>query len=182
MDCLNRDADSDREVSGADVMRSEIPPKMHSSTLTSMDNSVQPPPPEESPIWCCQESVQSGNPKPQMNRLRTIRLARGLSLEEAAKRVGTSLQQLGRLERGERKLTEDWMRRIAPALGVRPADLISDEGVDLGEFIQSPEEIKLLRFWRMLAPIEKRWIVAVALDHGLDLLSSNGHQPGKRRA
>lgn len=60
-----------------------------------------------------------------MNRIREIRLARGLTESELARRVGTSQPQIRRLEAGQRRLTEEWMRRIAKALDVRPADLLA---------------------------------------------------------
>lgn len=60
-----------------------------------------------------------------MNRIKELREGQGLSQEQLAKRVGTSQPQIKRLETGDRRLTEDWMRRVAKALGVRPADLIS---------------------------------------------------------
>lgn len=38
--------------------------------------------------------------------------------------VGTSAQQIDRLERGERKLTREWAERLASALGVPPQSLL----------------------------------------------------------
>jgi transcriptional regulator with XRE-family HTH domain len=113
------------------------------------------------------------------NRIRELRIARNLTLEEVALNVGTSVQQLSRLERGARRLTDDWMRRIARALYVRPADLLSDGGEDNRELIERPEEVRLLRFWRLLSLDEKRMIAAVARDKGLEILN-NG--PRKQRA
>jgi len=59
------------------------------------------------------------------NRIKEWRLERGLSMQALAERVGTSRQQIHKLERGERRLTEDWMRRIAVILDCAPADLLS---------------------------------------------------------
>jgi DNA-binding XRE family transcriptional regulator len=64
------------------------------------------------------------------NRIRDLRRARGLTLEQLAEAVGTSYQQVMRLEKGERRLTVDWMVRIAPALGVAPADLMPADMLD----------------------------------------------------
>lgn len=60
-----------------------------------------------------------------MNRIREIRESKGLTEAALADLVGTSQATIHRLETGERKLTEDWMRAIAKALEVTPADLIS---------------------------------------------------------
>ena len=59
-----------------------------------------------------------------MNRLRELRLLRGLTGAELAARVGTSQAQIHKLETGQRKLTVEWMQRLAKALDVAPIDLI----------------------------------------------------------
>lgn len=63
-----------------------------------------------------------------MNRLRHIRKQRKLTLQQVADAAGTSNQMLGMLERGERKLTVEWMEKLAPALGVSVAELLADNG------------------------------------------------------
>jgi len=61
-----------------------------------------------------------------MNRIAKLRELKGLSQAELARRVRqpATQSQIQRLESGERRLTEDWMRRIAPALDVEPPDLL----------------------------------------------------------
>ena len=59
-----------------------------------------------------------------MNRIQELREAAGLTQEELAKRLGTDAQQVGRHERGDRRLTIQWMARYAMALSVAPADLM----------------------------------------------------------
>jgi phage repressor protein C with HTH and peptisase S24 domain len=58
------------------------------------------------------------------NRIKELRRARGLTLQKLAKKAGTTNQQISRLERGERRLTTDWMERLAGALGCSPVSLI----------------------------------------------------------
>lgn len=60
------------------------------------------------------------------NRIRELRKARGLTLEEVARRANTTNQQVHRLETGQRRLTADWMERLGQALGVRAADLLPE--------------------------------------------------------
>lgn len=60
------------------------------------------------------------------NKLRALRHAKGLTLEQLAEAAGTSHQQILRLERGERRLTVDWMVRLAGPLGLEPKDLLPD--------------------------------------------------------
>ena len=58
------------------------------------------------------------------NRIRELRNVAGLSQATLAQKVGTSNQQIGRLEKGTRGLTTQWMDRIAAALECSPADLL----------------------------------------------------------
>ncbi|SEQ71293.1 SOS-response transcriptional repressor LexA (RecA-mediated autopeptidase) [Faunimonas pinastri] len=47
-----------------------------------------------------------------------------MSLQALADAVGTTRQQLSRLENGHRKLSKEWAERLAPPLGVRAQDLM----------------------------------------------------------
>ena len=46
-----------------------------------------------------------------------------MSQGKLAKLVGTTPQQIGHLESGKRKLSQEWMFRLAPALRCQPSDL-----------------------------------------------------------
>lgn len=65
------------------------------------------------------------------NRIAELRKDRRLSLEKLADRVGTTRQQIHKLETGGRRLTQDWMEKIGTALNVSPAELIAPKGRDL---------------------------------------------------
>jgi transcriptional regulator with XRE-family HTH domain len=54
------------------------------------------------------------------NRIRELRESAGLTLDALAERVGTTNQQISHLEMGKRKLTVQWLRRLAHALGCHP--------------------------------------------------------------
>ncbi|MGQ9368605.1 helix-turn-helix domain-containing protein [Azospirillum sp. ST 5-10] len=58
------------------------------------------------------------------NRIRQLREAKGWSTIRLADAAHTTNQQIGRLERGERKLTQAWMDRLSRALGCNPWDLL----------------------------------------------------------
>ena len=58
------------------------------------------------------------------NNIAYYRKSRGLSQTELAERIGTTLNMLGKLERGDRTLDTDWLQRIGKALEVEPRDLI----------------------------------------------------------
>lgn len=62
-----------------------------------------------------------------VNRIREIREQRGLTVQQLAERLQCSYQQVIRLERGQRRLSQQWMERIATALSCRPGELIESE-------------------------------------------------------
>ncbi|MBV8650701.1 MAG: helix-turn-helix transcriptional regulator [Alphaproteobacteria bacterium] len=63
------------------------------------------------------------------NRIREFRERAGLSMQALADRAGTSAPQINKLEKGERKLTVDWMVRLGRALGVDAKDLMASDAV-----------------------------------------------------
>ena len=52
------------------------------------------------------------------SRIREIRRAKGMTLQQVADQIGTTAQTIGRLETGMRTLSIDWVRKIADALGL----------------------------------------------------------------
>ena len=61
-----------------------------------------------------------------ITRIREVRRARGMTLDEVAKRCDppTTPQTIGRLETGTRTVSVDWLNRIAKALDADAADLV----------------------------------------------------------
>jgi SOS-response transcriptional repressor LexA len=55
-------------------------------------------------------------------------LGQGLSLQQLADRVGASKPQIDKLERGTRRLTPEWLRRVAQGLGVDVSALLAEGG------------------------------------------------------
>jgi transcriptional regulator with XRE-family HTH domain len=68
-----------------------------------------------------------------ITRIREVRRARGLTLDEVAQRCvpPTTPQTIGRLETGTRTVSVGWLNRIARALGVEAQDLV--EGGEAAE-------------------------------------------------
>ena len=58
------------------------------------------------------------------NKIRELRKQNGLNQQQLADRIGTTGQQVGHLEAGRRKLTQNWMERLADGLDCNPADLL----------------------------------------------------------
>ncbi|KZC82904.1 hypothetical protein AYR46_03085 [Sphingobium yanoikuyae] len=48
-----------------------------------------------------------------------------------AEKVGATLSMVGKLERGERKLTSTWIAKFSAALGCRPSELLEDASAPL---------------------------------------------------
>lgn len=61
-----------------------------------------------------------------ITRIREVRRARGMTLDEVARRCDppTTAQTIGRLETGTRTVSVGWLNRIAKALGVEAQDLV----------------------------------------------------------
>jgi transcriptional regulator with XRE-family HTH domain len=61
-----------------------------------------------------------------ITRIREVRRARGLTLDDVARRCDppTTPQTVGRLETGTRTVSVGWLNRIAKAMGVEAQDLV----------------------------------------------------------
>jgi transcriptional regulator with XRE-family HTH domain len=65
-----------------------------------------------------------------ITRIREVRRARGMTLDDVARRCvpSTTAQTIGRLETGTRTVSVGWLNRIAAALGVDAQDLVEGSG------------------------------------------------------
>ena len=65
-----------------------------------------------------------------ITRIREVRRARGMTLDDVARRCepATTPQTIGRLETGTRTVSVGWLNRIAKALGVEAQDLVEGGG------------------------------------------------------
>ena len=68
------------------------------------------------------------------HRITEVRRERGVTQGQLAERLGATQSMIGKLERGERIMTFNWISRIAEALNVEPADLLdaTDEPAKIG--------------------------------------------------
>jgi transcriptional regulator with XRE-family HTH domain len=89
------------------------------------------------------------------NRIKVVRSARGLSLDELAERVGTTNQQISLLEGGKRRLTSDWLIRLSKELTCHPWELISD---DLPQPLRI-KDIRLLDRFRQLSDAQQDAVI-----------------------
>ncbi|MBO9377696.1 helix-turn-helix domain-containing protein [Sphingomonas histidinilytica] len=59
------------------------------------------------------------------NNIRSIRIERGLTQQQLADAVGVHFTTIAKLERSMRRLSADWIVKIADALNVQPGEIIS---------------------------------------------------------
>ncbi|MGE3624419.1 MAG: XRE family transcriptional regulator [Bdellovibrionales bacterium] len=85
------------------------------------------------------------------NRIRELRKARGWTLQQLADATGTTKSQIDKLEKGYRRLTVDWMVRIARPLGRDPRDLMII-GFEAVNFTRKDAERKPARDARLALP------------------------------
>lgn len=76
------------------------------------------------------------------NRIRFWRQQKGWTLQQLADAAGTTRAQIDKLERGTRRLTVDWMVRLAAPLGCDPRSLMAMTG--LAETVQHPLTVPAL--------------------------------------
>lgn len=110
------------------------------------------------------------------NRLKDLREAKKLTQEQLAELAGTSNQQVSFLENGKRGLSKKWAERLAPLLGVSPADLMFDGGKMQGfaeADAQIDRDISELD-GHALSPNQSVWIV------GAKFTTLPGYAPGDR--
>ena len=93
-----------------------------------------------------------------MNRIKELRETAGLTLEEVAERANTSFQQVQRLESGARRLTDKWMVRLAPALGVQPHELMDSVSAlpSAQQSVGKRLEPVVIQLWRRLDEADDR--------------------------
>lgn len=65
------------------------------------------------------------------NRIRELREKLGLSRKSLAEMIGTTANQLVKLENGDRRLSDHWADRLGPALGVQAYELLLPDGLPI---------------------------------------------------
>ncbi len=88
------------------------------------------------------------------NRLKELRLNAGLTQKDLALHSGTSQAQIDRLEKGTRRMTPEWLERLAPTLGCDPLALLGQQTT------LSDQENRMLRLFRPLSDEQKQALIA----------------------
>jgi transcriptional regulator with XRE-family HTH domain len=97
-----------------------------------------------------------------ITRIREVRRARGLTLDEVARQCEppTTPQTIGRLETGTRTVSVGWLNRIAKALGVEAQDLV--QGGETAEL----NVAAVIGPGGVIAPKRAAVVVAPRIDEG----------------
>lgn len=120
------------------------------------------------------------------NRLEQLRELRGMTQAQLAELAHTTASQIGKLERGERRLTVDWQQRLARALDCAAGDLMAEgdmlsvpikfaiAAADSDTAIEQPSEPfeRLAALPRLHAP--HQCVAARVEDHSADRLYPPG--------
>jgi transcriptional regulator with XRE-family HTH domain len=133
------------------------------------------------------------------NHLKAWREHRGLTQDGLAQAAGTDKSQISKLEKGQRRLTQEWLTRLAQALRTSPAALLSPPGAATGttaprgpvygpdevaEADVSEAELLVLDILRDLPKATQRNIIRAAIRQ-LDHTGPDGERkptPRRRRA
>src|SRR6058998_2414412 len=99
-----------------------------------------------------------------ITRIREVRRARGMTLDDVARKCDpqTTPQTIGRLETGTRTVSVGWLNRIAKALGVEAQDLVQS-----GEEAAELKVAALLGAGGATAPKRAAIVVPPRIDEGL---------------
>ncbi|WP_288990856.1 helix-turn-helix transcriptional regulator [uncultured Sphingopyxis sp.] len=99
------------------------------------------------------------------NRIRELRKLAGLSQQAVADAICVSKVTVSQLELGKMQLTHEYMRRIAPALGVTPADLLPRSDNPDGLTAEERDLIARLREADDTQRTQLRQLVDVVIPH-----------------
>jgi transcriptional regulator with XRE-family HTH domain len=91
-----------------------------------------------------------------VNRIRELRKAAGLNQQTLADRMRVDRSAIVHLERGERKITDEYLAKLAEALGRAPIEFISDPG-DLARDEMEREALERVR--EMHPDAARQWLL-----------------------
>lgn len=80
-----------------------------------------------------------------------LRQKKGLTQKDVADAIGTTANQISRLENGERKLAPEWLERLSKVLNCTKAELLGEEPAET----LTPEEKIVLENFRTLSQDKK---------------------------
>lgn len=94
----------------------------------------------------------------EKNPIYALRRKRGLTQKDIAEAIGTTANQISRLENGDRKLAPEWLERLSKALGCTKAELLGETPV------LTPQDKALLDLYNDLPEEHKETILKIVRD------------------
>lgn len=94
-------------------------------------------------------------------RIRTVRQRNGIRQKDLAKAVGISNGAFTNFEKGRRRISIDWLTKIADVLDMPVAYFLED---DPRPSAGHPKERRLLAAWRELASVLQRDFLRLIID------------------
>lgn len=123
-----------RESGDGFVRLSEMIRKSHGENMPHQGTYHNPKMHPTGVLAVCAHIGHEGSMIP--NNIYPLRKRRGMTQSDLAKAIGTKLTMMGKLERGERKLTADWLQKLAAVLEVQPYELIGP--IEAGQETEAP--------------------------------------------
>lgn len=108
----------DGQASGLDVVE-----QLHLGNMPNMGTSCNTK--NAQPVLYPKAAHQGHKVPMSNNRIADLRKAKGMTQDQLADAIGTTVNNLGKLERGARRLNEDWINKIAAALGCDPSEILA---------------------------------------------------------
>ena len=81
-----------------------------------------------------------------MNKMKEIRLKKGLSLKDASKLLGVSSAYLSQIENGYRQLSRNMLKTFCEKYNVKPNEILEYDDFDLRKEITSFPLLEILKF------------------------------------
>jgi transcriptional regulator with XRE-family HTH domain len=105
----------------------EMIDQLHLGNMPSLGMSGKPRMCPTSPLtfWAPLGHIGAMPKAAPKHSIRALREARGLSQEQLAEAIGTTVNNYGKLERGHRRLNDTWLDKLASVLGVERYELLA---------------------------------------------------------
>jgi transcriptional regulator with XRE-family HTH domain len=114
------------------------------------------------------------------NRIAILRKERGLTLTALATAAGTTKAQIQKLERGERRLSLEWMEKLARAMNVKISDLLPGNEITCQH---TAAETEILEIVQRLPEDDRFLLVRIAKELlGAPRQTAEAPRPARRTA
>lgn len=107
------------------------------------------------------------------NRIKELRQQQGLTQDQLAKRIGSSNQYLGMIEKGKRRLSDVWIGKLCVVFKVPVGELFADNGLAPIQNIEVVGNVQA-GHWKDMDEIER-------FENGPTLISADPRYPDRKQ-